>query len=195
MHSISDNEETRLQQIALGDEPAFRELVYTYNLQLKTFVFKLTKSNELAEEIVQDVFLKLWLNREILVNVKNFKTFLFVISKNQALNAMRAVLRERNNQKKWQWNNSEQAISQPANENTPAELLEKVVERLPPQQKKAWLLSRRHQKKHSEIADIMQVSKETVKKHIQLANSYIIKQLQEQPDFFLILLFFWMSRK
>jgi RNA polymerase sigma-70 factor (ECF subfamily) len=83
-----------LDQVVKGDETAFRDLYLHWQPQLTSFIYQITKSEELTAEIIQDVFLKIWLNREQLTKVENFKSYLFVVCRNQALNAFRKVMRE-----------------------------------------------------------------------------------------------------
>jgi DNA-directed RNA polymerase specialized sigma24 family protein len=60
-------------------------LFAAYHQRLGVHIFRITQSTELAEEMVQDVFMKIWMSRETLANVDNFKAYLFVVSKNHAL--------------------------------------------------------------------------------------------------------------
>ena len=171
----ANDEKRLLQKVAQGDEAAFRELFRRYADLLGTFVLRLTRSQVQTEEIVQDVFLKIWMSREALADVANFKVYLFVISRNQSLNALRSALRQMASQKEWE---AQQASCPPAL-NTCADdeendqllgLIDQAISQLPPQQKAAWLLSRRDGLTHQQIAANMGLSKETVKKYIMFAN-------------------------
>jgi len=180
------NEKAVLLQVAQGDEQAFRLLFGAYHQPLAIHVYRLTESAELTEEIVQDVFLKIWMSREALVEVNQFSAYLFVVSKNQALNALRKIARERVRQQAW------------AQENGPAEtgddrqgyyysLIDKAIEQLPAQQQKVYLLSRHERLKHREIAERMGISSETVKKYMQLAIASISDYVRNNVDVFLLL--------
>ncbi|MEP7258367.1 MAG: RNA polymerase subunit sigma-70, partial [Flavitalea sp.] len=63
------NEKMLLLQIAEGDETAFRQVLYHYSRLLAPYVLGFTKSKEKTEEIVQDVFLQLWISRGILPEI------------------------------------------------------------------------------------------------------------------------------
>ena len=180
------NEKAVLLQVAQGDEQAFRLLFGAYHQPLAIHVYRLTESAELTEEIVQDVFLKIWMSREALVEVNQFSAYLFVVSKNQALNALRKIARERVRQQAW------------VQENGPAEtgddrqgyyysLIDKAIEQLPAQQQKVYLLSRHERLKHREIAERMGISSETVKKYMQLAIASISDYVRNNVDVFLLL--------
>lgn len=78
-----------LKQIAAGDEHAFRVLYDHWQPKLSSFIFGITKSKEITDEIVQDAFLKIWMSRETLAEINNFKAYLFLICKNQSINALK----------------------------------------------------------------------------------------------------------
>lgn len=173
MFPVPDSEErTLLMQIAEGNEDAFSKLFYRYYQQLGAFIFRITESMPLAEEITQDVFMKIWMARESLVEVKSFKAYLFVVSKNYALNSLRTMAKERTNKMDWE-SASESLCALPANTEVNNHhyysLIDTAINRLPPQQQKVYLMSRHKKFKYAEIADELQISKETVKKYIQLA--------------------------
>jgi RNA polymerase sigma-70 factor (ECF subfamily) len=189
------NEQTLLKKVAQGSETAFRELVFRYSDLLGTHIFRLTHSKEQAEEIVQDIFLKIWMSRETLSEVRNFRTYIYVISRNLALNAMRKIIRERNQQKEWQKNNQTMLLaSADDTEGDHFGLLDKAIAELPPQQQRAWLLSRKEGLKHSEIAEEMELSKETVKKYIMLASQSITRYVEMHLDTLLLVILFFAKK-
>jgi RNA polymerase sigma-70 factor (ECF subfamily) len=94
------DERKLLQQVSEGDEAAFRELFYHYSDSVGSYILSLSRSKMHAEEIVQDVFLKIWMSREALA--EKFKAYLYVISRNQTLNAIRKVMRQMAHQKEWE---------------------------------------------------------------------------------------------
>ena len=175
-----NNQEELLKNVAEGDELAFARLMKQYANLLATFVYRLTKNRELTEEIVQDTFLKIWQTRESLAEVQNFTTFLYVISRNRALNALRTMIREKKRMMTWE---QQQPVSDHvSSEYSPDEkfsLLEKAIDQLPPQQKEAWLLSRREGLKYTEIATLMDLSRETVKKYIRYASLSITRYFED----------------
>ena len=83
-----------LRGVSQGDEKAFALLFNHYHQRLGLHIYHITKSTELAEEIVHDVFLKIWMNRELLDEIENFQAYLFVISKNAALNCLKKIANE-----------------------------------------------------------------------------------------------------
>src|ERR1700737_3967329 len=88
------DEKALFQLLAGGDEEAFRQLFHHYNKMLQPFVFKLTRSSQAAEEVLQEVFLKLWLHREKLAAVEDPKAYLIRIVSNESFNYLRGLARD-----------------------------------------------------------------------------------------------------
>src|SRR5688572_11543473 len=79
------------QQIALhADQAAYKELYIIFYKPLMQFAYSIVRSRESAEEIVSDVFINCWKKKETLTDVQNLKLYLFVSTKNTALNYLRA---------------------------------------------------------------------------------------------------------
>jgi RNA polymerase sigma-70 factor (family 1) len=175
-------EKELLLQVACGDEHAFSELFNTYHQHLGAHIYRITDSVELAEEVVQDTFLKIWLNRKTLCSIKNFKAYLFIISKNHALNCLRKLAKERIAQKSIEDNAAALNIADFVDNNNYYNLLDKAIDHLPPQQQKVYLLSRHDRLKYDEIANKMGLSRETVKKYLQVATLSITNFLQANSN-------------
>ncbi|MFD0765386.1 RNA polymerase sigma factor [Mucilaginibacter lutimaris] len=175
-------EKELLLKVAGGDEHAFSELFNAHHQLLGTHIYRITDSAELAEEVVQDVFLKIWMSRETLVTVQNFRAYLFVVSKNHALNCLRKLAKERVHQKTIE----ENAAALTPHENPRLEeyysLLDEAIDHLPPQQQKVYLLSRHSRLKYDEIANQTGLSRETVKKYLQGATHSITSFVQSNID-------------
>lgn len=168
----------QLQSVASGDETAFRALVHQYAGTVHGYVLRLTHETYLAEEVVQDVFVQLWQTRELLATVDNFDAYLYVISRNYALNAIKKMLREKARHVKW-----ENEVIVP-NDDNPIEmyqrLLDEAIAGLPPQQQRAWILGKQMRMTYAEIAHEMNISKETVKKYLKLATANIADHLRKR---------------
>ena len=162
--------------VSRGDEGAFTQLFNAYHQRLGLYVYRLTESRPLTQEIVQDVFVRVWLRREALSSVSSFNAYLFTAARNHTLNALKQVARQRSGQA--QLEATLGALSSEPSDSDhgdidPVEdyrlLLDKAVEKLPGQQQKVYLLHRRQGLSHAEIALQLNLSVETVKKHMSLA--------------------------
>ena len=180
-HASLYDEKVRLLQVAEGSEKAFRVLFDQHHHRLGLHIFRLTKSHELAEEIVQDVFLKIWINRTALTEVQNFQAYLYVMSKNHALNCLKKMAHERMATTELEFADYYVQNDDPAEENERYLLIDEAIDHLPPQQQKVYLLSRHGRLKQSQIASELNLSRETVKKYLKISSEsisgYIRKKL------------------
>src|SRR4051812_35303939 len=83
-----------LQQISGGSQPAFREMYVHFYQRLFRFAFAIVKIRELAEEIVEDVFVRLWQNHKDAHAIQNLRIYLYTATKNTALNYLSQKARE-----------------------------------------------------------------------------------------------------
>jgi RNA polymerase sigma-70 factor (family 1) len=163
------SEKSELIKVSEGDEIAYSRLYYKYHQQLGNHVFRITNSMDLAEEIVQDVFVKIWMNREVLAGVHNFKAYLFVISKNHTLNCLRKLSTERQHLNKFEESYTSLLVESGSDSNDYYTILDEAINRLPPQQQQVYLLSRHERLRYAEVANRMNISRESVKKYLQIA--------------------------
>ncbi len=75
--------------VAAGNEEAFSRLVNLYRNKVFSHALTFVKSYEEAEEITQDIFVKVWVNRHRLPEVKDFKNYLFILGRNHLVSAIR----------------------------------------------------------------------------------------------------------
>jgi RNA polymerase sigma-70 factor (family 1) len=180
--SALNDEKELLRQVADGDERAFTRLFDHYHQRLGIHIYRITRSEEIAEELVHDVFLKLWLNRELLSGVDNFAVYLFVVSKNAALNALKKIASE-----KLKFTGLDDVTENPSEQPDDYRyvLIDEAIDQLPPQQRQVYMLSRHQRLSYHEIAFQMGISRETVKKYLQIATasivSYIGKSVKMSP--------------
>lgn len=166
-----------LQQVAKGDEFSFRLLYENWQGQLASYIFRITKSKEITAEIVQDVFLKIWISREALSEVDNFKSYLFIVSRNQAINALKKAMRELKKVRDWEKISKDETQSEDF-ENERFSLVDEAIEQLSPRQKEVFILHRYEKFTYQQIADKLGIGKESVKTHIGLAVKAITKYLK-----------------
>ena len=178
-HSSPYNEKELLSLVAEGDENAFRQLFRHWNQVLAGYILRITESRELTEEIVQDAFMKIWMVRETLAEIDNFKQFLLVVSRNQAFDALRKQLRERDRKRLWEEENKS-TLYIVDNELVVSglSLIDRAVDQLPPRRKEVYLLSRHARLSYHEIAAQLGISRESVKTHLKLASQSITSYIR-----------------
>lgn len=178
------NEKELLELASQADQGAFTALFHMYKNKLYAYVLRLTESEMLAEDIVQDVFMKLWNDHILLSTIDNFGSYLFRMSKNQVINHFKRMAHETLIM-------AELFYQNPVGHNDTQEIvalkdIEKVLgailEKLPPQQKAVYHLSREEGRSHDEIANLLKISPNTVKNHIVQAMSTIRTQLRKHAD-------------
>lgn len=171
-----------LLRISHGDQQAFTELYSIYQPLLSTHISRITRSKSITDEIVQDVFMKIWINKKELSTIHNFKAYIGTVSRNCALNELRRLSTDKLHHQQWQREHQANTYDFSA-ENSLSELhdsLDHAIGDLPPQQKKAYVLSRHQRLKYSEIAEKLHLTRGTVKRYLQLATESITKHLQAQ---------------
>ncbi len=178
-----------LLAIADGDRNAFARLFYRYHQELGEYVYRLTKSKTISEEIVQDAFMKVWTNRATLPGIRSIRAYLFIITRNHTFNILRdetrkAFLNEELSQDLF-------IAEEPDNTFSETEelygIVEKAVAQLPRQQQKVWRMNKEEGLPYQQIADRLQLSRETVKRHISLAMASVSRYVKVHRNTFLLL--------
>jgi len=160
------DEQILLSELSSGKEDAFDKVYNHYLHSIYSFVIKFVKSPELTKDLTQEIFIRIWENRSRLSKVKSFRAYLFVTARNHVLNFLReasssnVILTEIINS---------YASPQGANEMISKEYeqwLHNVLESMSPQMRAAFKLCREQNKSYDEVADLLQITKNTVKKHM-----------------------------
>jgi RNA polymerase sigma-70 factor (family 1) len=166
-----DNEKAILEQVAAGDEQAFTRLFTHYSGWIYATSYKLTDSSHTAEEIVQDVFLKIWLKRAELDKIESFVDYLYVMARNQSVSVLRTVIRNRKILHQLA-TTTDQSVNETENDiiyNDYRSILQEGVNRLPPRQGEIYRLIREKGMKREEVAGLLGISPHTVKAHLREA--------------------------
>lgn len=174
------SEKELLCKVSTGDQEAFSILFDRYYIPTRNYIFKVTESQDVTEELIQEIFIKVWEKKELLPSVENFKSYLFILSRNKTLNHLRDLARTKTNQLYWLQYHTEDnyRIDSTDIEDEYHSIITHAISSLPPQQQKVYHLSRYKHLKHEEIASLMGLSKETVKKHMQHALAFLKEQVK-----------------
>lgn len=166
-----------LQQLIEGDAQAFTEIYELYQDKIFAFAYKLTKSKEDANDVVQEIFIKLWQRKEQIKVELNFNAYLKKMAQNQVYDQLQKLARDKNLQEKVKANI--RALQNNAEQDLLNKELQKVyleaIENLPPQRKKIYLLSRNEDLSYDEIAELLDLSRSTV--HNQMVSA--IRSIRE----------------
>ncbi|MCK9303840.1 MAG: RNA polymerase sigma-70 factor [Bacteroidales bacterium] len=169
-------EKNLLQRVAGGDQVAFGLIFERYRNRLFTYLVKVTKSRETSEEIVLDVFLKIWTGRELIKEIANFEAFIFRVAHNKAIDFLR-TLQTKPEVQKQVWEKME-IISNDATDDKiiqkeTAQNIETAVKNLSPQRRKVYLLSREEGLSYDQIARRLHISSNTVRNHVSASLEFI----------------------
>jgi RNA polymerase sigma-70 factor (ECF subfamily) len=160
-----------LAQLSKNDEKAFRQLFHAYSDKVYSFSLRLTHSKITAQEMVQEVFLKIWINRASLSTIESFPSYLYVITRNLAFNTLKRIALEETAKTSLQkelrtnHNETEEAIIHQDYQ----QLLNKTINHLPPQQRLVYSLCHQEGLRYEEVAQRLKISRLTVKTHMQQA--------------------------
>ena len=169
LEQISDFE--LITRIKDGDESAFRLVFDLYSGKLFNFSYRFLKDKEPCHEVVQEVFLSLWLNRAKLDPQFPVAPYLYTITKRLTLNVIRQVASSQCAVEKM-WLNM-QKVSNETEELILLDDLERfaasVLSQLPKQQQLVYRMSRHDDLTYDEIAQELNISRNTVKNHLVAA--------------------------
>lgn len=171
-----NDEKALLAEIARGDKQAFTIIFNRYQRDLYLFSKSLTKSKDVAIEIVQEVFIKIWTNREQLDHVENFGGYLNRIVRNHSLNTIKKIARKARVQsgnpiEQEDFGNvvADEGTLQQLDYNDAMRVLNAALQELAPQQKQVYQLCHVEGMKYEEVAQMLGISIETVRVHMKRA--------------------------
>ena len=160
-----------LIDIVNGDRKAFEGFFYEHKDRVNTIALTYTANQFIAEEIVQDVFLRVWKNRAKLKDIESISSWLYTITRNLSLTALKKIAKEGLHQQDlvshlpFIVNDSADRI----NEYDLKKLIEEALDKLSPQQKKIFELSRLKGYERDQIATLLNIAPATVSVHLTIA--------------------------
>jgi RNA polymerase sigma-70 factor (ECF subfamily) len=177
------NEHTeKAEGLALTDAEAFTTIYKTYYRQSLDTAYHICRCKLLCEEIVQEVFVKLWINKEELKKVKDIEAYVFILTRNQATDWMRRRKTEREALSEYAYLYSKESESQDWEKKELKSALEEAVEQLHPQQKRVYQLKKFYGWRRDKIAQSLNISENTVKATMQKAISSVKKYMIERVE-------------
>ena len=178
---IIDGHKDEIQDISLlkqGDHHAFERLYRRYWAKVYHFSALYIDNESDREDIVQQVFMKVWRYREKMDPSKSLDGFLFILTRNQIFTHERKRKRTKSFEDVF---SNDTVFSQETEDLLAAEDLQhyvnQLVDELPPRQREAFMLSRKNGLSHNEIGKIMGISERGVERNIYLALRFLRKNL------------------
>jgi len=185
-----NDEKELLLQLAEGNENAFTILFEQYQDSIYKTAYWYLKSHAQAQEIVQEVFLKIWQKRGDLGEVRFFKTWLLTLARNYIIDYMRKLASESAARDRWgkEMPSQENGADYKARQSHYQDLLEEAVKGLSPQQKSIYKLAKEQGLSYEEIGVRLSLSPLTVKTHMARALGSIPHFLKAHGEIYLLLL-------
>ncbi len=173
--------EDYIRNLQKGSYSDFNKLYDLYASRLYGFAYNLTHSSDMAEEIVQEVFLKVWQIREHLSPDSSFHSLLFTIAKNKFLNSLRRqILLYSYDEYAAQLDSAPYAENMVENDVAYKELNEKIIwakQKLTPRQKEIFEMSKEKNLSNQEIAALLNISEQSVRNQLSCALKVMKEEL------------------
>lgn len=185
----TDNE--LLQQLAEGNEEAFKQFYNQHWNRIYSLALAYLKSATQAQDIVQEVFIKVWTRRGQLKNVEKPEAFVYIMGRNEVVNALKkkvtlaSIDEQQNDYLPDDYLLPHQAVDLKEMQ----EKINRAIDTLPPQQKLIFKLSREEGLNHEQIADRLGIERATVKNHIVRALNTLRQLLKVEKN---SLVFWWL---
>jgi RNA polymerase sigma-70 factor (family 1) len=172
MTSNKENLNFLLQQLQEGSEQAFTVLYDKFSKPLYRNILRLVKDEDIARELLQDLFLKIWERREKIGLDGSFKSLLYKIAENIVYSYFRKVAKDNRLMDKmissyvdFDTNAEEMIMTKETNA-----MLYKAIERLPAQRQQVYILCKLQGKSHEEVSNLLGISTSTINNQIVKAN-------------------------
>jgi RNA polymerase sigma-70 factor (family 1) len=189
----SDIDPVLLHSLKNGDQQAFERLFKQYARKLFTFSLSYLKDEEEAQEVVQEVFLKIWLNRITLKTDTSFQSYLFTI----AFNSIRKSFnrKAKNDQYKLDviddLDEGQDVADYEQNYQLVSQKLEQFIDEMSEKRKDIFIQRKKQGKPVKQIAEDMGISVKTVENQITESMKYLKRRFQEElPEGLLFLVLF-----
>jgi len=188
---IDDIENDLIVQLQEGNRAAFKLLFEKYGSRLYQFSLKYLREKEDAEDLLNEVFLKIWENRRTLKTDTSFKSYLFTI----AYNNIRQRFLKKSREEKYIRVFAEENLFDSSKSEDQLDYLvivqkiNRVIDLLPIRRKEIFNLSYKNELKNREIADQLGVSEQFVKNQLSIAKKFIASKVKEDNDLAGVLLF------
>lgn len=180
------NEEDLILSLKNGSEYAFDTIYRMYSTRLYNYSIQYTKSKEDSEELVQDVFTKVWLYRKSIKQTETLAPFIFKIARNKLINRYRAQLNSFSYESYVDYCN-EKSLSVANTQHLVeykdfCEILADVMDKLPQTQKDVIENCKLRGLSNNEVADILNLKEQTIKNQLSLG----LKTLKEELNKYLL---------
>lgn len=190
-----DIDKNLLLQVTEGNEKAFRHLYNHFHKPVFSQAYIYLQSAELANDAVQEVFIKIWSSKEKLADVKDIRNYIFIVARNVIISDLRKkVLHQYLDEEIEMMDDQTILPDRQLSLKESTKIIQEAIENLSPQQRMAYTLSRNNGLSYEEIAKQMDISLPTVKTHISLALKSLRNYLSQRSVDLALLVVFLMRK-
>lgn len=171
-------------------ELLFLEIFRAHEYKLYTLAVRLTKSDQVAKDIIQEVFLKLWEHRNSLAAIDNMEAWLYRITENKVVDFLRKASADSRLRQKI-WHHLQQIVNEAELHMAAREynqIIQKAIAGLPPQRRLIYQLNKEDGMNYQQIADELHISRHTVKNQLFMAVQSVRRFLSRNAKIFLLFL-------
>lgn len=182
-----------LQRLAAADGEAFRQIYDRYWKTVYQAALRYLRSPDLADDVVQEIFCALWDRREHFVHVEKLENYLVSMAHHHIYGLFRKWAAETRNRKEYT-ETLELSVDDadfPVRSRQYEDILDQLVDRLPPQQKQIFRMAREEGMTHEAIAKELNLSQGTVKNHMVRALQFLRRNLSPHVGLYLLILYEW----
>lgn len=171
--------ESHLRRLQKGDLQSFRDLFDHYHHKVFSYALRFVKDRQVAEELSSDAFVKLWNKRREIKTEGSFDQLLLTITRGLAIDHLRKVARHSKSRALY-WQHCQAQLPEEQKEEVfeqQLEAVQKAIKGLPPKRRRVFELRYEEQLSYQQIAQLLNVSTNTVKVHLNKATQYLKQQL------------------
>jgi len=173
-------DESLVKRFTIGDMKAFDCIYSAFNHKLQKFIFSLIKTETDTEDLVQEVFVRIWENRTKLREYESFDAYLFSIAYHTTMTLLRTRVKEKQYVeyvKSVQVELDEAEFIDGFSRDEISEKLNLLIDQMPPRQREVFKLKHFRNYSYKEIAETLGISVNTVENHIVKSHKYLKENL------------------
>ena len=189
------SEKALLDLVKQSDQHAFRELYNRYSGKLYGNIRRMTKSSDVADDILQVVFVKIWENRLTIDIERSFKSYIYQIAQNTVFDHFRKNARDRSlilmtAREREDLEERESPTEKWLGEKEDKRMLKKAVDQLPPRRREIYQLCKLEGYSYDQVSELLGISTSTINDHIVKASKTLREYLVYTRHYIPILFFF-----
>jgi RNA polymerase sigma-70 factor (family 1) len=176
------DEDEILMRLQTGDEHSFNLVYQHYFSFVCACVIRLIHSPQLAEDVTQDIFIKVWEKRSGLAEIKSFRPWLFIMARNHSINVLKKAARceEGMGEIIRHFHRSPEAANDEILNNEYAKFIQNKLNELPPRAREVFQLCREQSKTYSEVATALGITRDAVKSRMVHAMKHLRNSAEKE---------------